>query len=226
MGDGLLSGGLDRFLGRGVGSFYHQGACRGSQSARILPTPTPVPGEGSLTCAGPGCLCPSGLLLLPSPTPEPGSGQLSLPLSPDKSMDGGLFSIHLPDADSAPAFFCHHPPAGKGPGTWRRSWALWPRAAVSPILQVRPRGQGPLGPLSTSSCRFCHLLFSEHQSPRHFHSADLCFAQVGVDRPGCWSLLSHLPAHPRPPRWPRSMRQPLQRTCREQASSLSLSFLL
>ena len=86
------------------GNFYHQGVCRGSQSACILPTPPPpVPGEGSPDLRPrPGRLCPQGSLLLTS-QPHLGTGLWATlsTNSPDKSTDGGLFSTHLPDADSA-----------------------------------------------------------------------------------------------------------------------------
>lgn len=192
VGDGLLSGGLDRFLGRGGGELLPPGGVQGQPiSTHLAPRPPPVPGEGSPDlCPRPGCLCPQGSLLLPAPPQNRALGRSLYQLSPDKSMDGGLFSIHLPDADSA------QPSSATilllGRGAWHlEAQLLGALASGSSVPHPASEASGP-GPSWASEHQqlagSCHLLFSEHQSPRHFHSADLCFAQVGVDRPGCWSL--------------------------------------
>lgn len=174
-------------------SFYHQGVCRGSQSACILPPPHPLClARGPLTCA-PGlgaCVLRAPSSSPPSPTSELGSGPLSLPTLQTRAWTGAFSPptcLMLTQLRPLP------PPSScweGGPGTWEpSSWALWPWAAVPPVLQVRPQGPGPLGPPSTSSLQVPatssflsteHLVISIALTPR--------FAQVGVDRPGCWSL--------------------------------------
>ena len=81
-----------------------------------------------------------------------------------------------------------------GPGTWEpSSWALWPQAAVPPVLQVRAWGPGPLGLRAPAARRFLPLVpaTSSFLSTKHlliFTALTTPLAQVGVDRPGCWSL--------------------------------------
>lgn len=175
----------------GVGASTTRGRAGAANQPHLAPRPPPVPGEGSPEPVPEAWAC---VLRAPSSSqPHPRTGlwaALSTNSHPDKSMDGDLFSIHLPDADSA------QPSSATilllGRGAWHLSpapWALWPQAAVLPHPASEASGPGPSWASEHQQLAgSCHLLFSEHQSPRHFHSADLCFAQVGVDRPGCWSL--------------------------------------
>lgn len=176
----------------GVGSFYHQGAYRGSQSASILPHTHPLClARGPLTCA-PGL----GACVLRAPSssqPHPGTG-LWATLSTNSHQTRAWTGVFSPSTClMLTQLSLLLPPSScweGGPGTWKpSSWVLWPQAAVSLILQVRPRGQGPLGPLSTSSSQVPAT--SSFLSTNHLVISIVltsCFAQVGVDRPGCWSL--------------------------------------
>lgn len=197
----------------GVGSFYHQGAYRGSQSASILPHTHPLClARGPLTCA-PGL----GACVLRAPSssqPHPGTGlwaTLSTNSHQTRAWTGVFSSIHLPDADSA------QPSSATilllGRGAWHlEAQLLGALASGSSVPHPASEASGP-GPSWASEHQqlagSCHLLFSEHQSPRHFHSADFLLCTGGSGQAWLLEPLSPpLPAHPRPPRWPRSTRQP------------------
>lgn len=175
------------------GELLPPGGCAGAANQHSSCPPHPLClARGPLTCA-PGlgaCVLRAPSSSPPSPTSELGSGPLSLPTLQTRAWTGAFSPptcLMLTQLSPLP------PPSScweGGPGTWEpSSWALWPWAAVPPVLQVRPQGPGPLGPPSTSSLQVPatssflsteHLVISIVLTPR--------FAQVGVDRPGCWSL--------------------------------------
>lgn len=106
-------------------------------------------GEGSPDLAPrPGCLCAQGSP--PSPAPGLGLGCSLYQLSPDT--DGGLFSTHLPDADSA------QPSSTTilllGAGAWHLGAQLLGTLASGSSAPCPAReglGPGPSWPQSTSS---------------------------------------------------------------------------
>ena len=159
------------------GNFYHQGVCRGSQSACILPTPPPpVPGEGSPDLRPrPGRLCPQGSLLLTS-QPHLGTGLWATlsTNSPDKSTDGGLFSTHLPDADSAQPSSTTILLLGRG--AWHLGAQLLGALALGSSAPCpASEASGPRPSWASEHQQLagsCHLLFSEHRASCHFHSTD------------------------------------------------------
>ena len=163
----------------------------GSNQHPSCPPPTwcKGSGEGSPDLPPrPGCLCAQGSP--PSPALGLGLGCSLYQLSPDT--DGGSITcLMLTQLSPLP------PPSScweGGPGTWEpSSWALWPQAAVPPVLQVRAWGPGPLGLRAPAARRFLPPIpaTSSFLSTKHlliFTALTPPLAQVGVDRPGCWSL--------------------------------------